>query len=832
MSADSLFARYPYPTWVYDEATQAILDVNAAALAAYGYTREEFVALRPHALRPLADEPRHRRRDGTLVDVEVIERPLVWQGRAARLVVAVDVTERKRTEAALRRHVAEARTMVELGRAVSASLDPHSVLQLIVDRACLLLGTQRSALAVDAPEESGSVIRFVAHHGLSPAFIERMRPVHWRDGTTATAIRERRPVWTADILNDPHLPLTAATRAAVISEGYRAVLSVPLLAGEQVLGALVTYRDTPGPFADDEVALLQAFAAQAAVALDNARLFEEAQRRRREAESLAETGRLVSQSLDPEEVSRRIAEAVCGLVDARLAVVYRRAPDGTLHMVAGAGTGVEHSEVLEPGTATVGRAIALRRPFVTPDVLHDPDVVLPPGTRDRIVRSAFAAVLAVPLIVQGTIIGALAVGDRVGRTFTPDEIQLVQSFADQTAVALENARLYAEVQSQLRRLEETQAQLLQAGKLAAVGQLIGGVAHELNNPLAVVVGHAQLLELKSRDPAILERAARILEAAHRASAIVRELQTFARPRTPELTALRLSDIVDRVLALREQTLRVSGIEVERAVGGDLPPVLGDPAQLEQVLLNLVLNAEHATRALGDGAPADRRRIRITLGREGDRLRLAIGDRGPGIPQDVLPRIFEPFYTTKPVGQGTGLGLSICYSIVAAHHGRIWAESEPGRGATFIVELPAYHGAMETRPPAAPPPRPQPRPGRVLVIDDEADVAATLRELLESLDQEVTVATGGEAGWRLLREQATAWDLVTLDLKMPDLSGQRVWERVVSGAADLARRVIFVTGDTVDPETQEFLAATGRPVVQKPFDQATLAAVLHRHLGAG
>src|SRR5581483_4221211 len=117
------------------------------------------------------------------------------------------------------------------------------------------------------------VIRFVAHHGLSPAFIERMRPVHWRDGTTATAIRERRPVWTPDILNDPAITLTPATRAAVVSEGYRAVLSVPLLAGERVLGALVTYRDTPGPFGEDEVALLQAFAGQAAVALDNARLY-------------------------------------------------------------------------------------------------------------------------------------------------------------------------------------------------------------------------------------------------------------------------------------------------------------------------------------------------------------------------------------------------------------------------------------------------------------------------------------------------------------------------------------------------------------------------------
>src|SRR5581483_6165324 len=262
---------------------------------------------------------------------------------------------------------------------------------------------------------------------------------------------------------------------------------------------------------------------------------------------------------------------------------------------------------------------------------------------------------------------------------------------------------------------------------------------------------------------------------------------------------------------------------------DLPLVLGDPAQLEQVLLNLVLNAEHAAREIADGGPAARPRIRLALGRAGDAVRLTVSDNGPGIPPDVLPRIFEPFYTTKPVGQGTGLGLSICYSIVAAHHGRIWAESEPGRGATFVVELPAYEGAAAPPPPPGPPPRP--RRGRILVIDDEPDVAATLRELLETLDQEVTVALGGEAGWRLLREQAGKWDLVVLDLKMPDLSGQRLWERIVGGDVDVARRVVFVTGDTVDPDTQQFLAATGRPVVPKPFDQGTLAALLQRHLGA-
>ena len=374
-------------------------------------------------------------------------------------------------------------------------------------------------------------------------------------------------------------------------------------------------------------------------------------------------------------------------------------------------------------------------------------------------------------------------------------------------------------------LRESEAQLRQAGKLAAVGQLAAGVAHEINNPLAVIMGHAAQLRATSPDPDVGARAEKMLASTKRVARIVRELQSFARPKPPDLTAVQLAEVVERVVGLRQHTLAVSGVTVEEDIPLDLPRVHGDHGQLEQVVLNLLLNAEQAL-AHAQGPHT----ITVRLVSEGEHVRLSVADTGPGIAPDILPRVFEPFFTTKPVGQGTGLGLSICYGIVQAHHGRMWAESPPGRGATFSVDLPALR--REEVPAQAPAAElPSLRPGHVLVVEDEPDVADVLRDLLEILGQTVTVARGGDAGWERLSRPGASYDVVTLDVKMPDLSGVALWRRLTAYDSPLVDRVVFVTGDTVDPETNRFLEDTGRPVITKPFGLETLAVKLTPWLAA-
>jgi signal transduction histidine kinase len=460
---------------------------------------------------------------------------------------------------------------------------------------------------------------------------------------------------------------------------------------------------------------------------------------------------------------------------------------------------------------TYAEVIRSKRP-VAVDAVSDP----------RWLAFGIHALLMVPLVRNDEVIGTLSVDQSTPYTWTPAQIEFAMTIANQAALAADNARLYEQVRAQLHELRETQTQLLQAGKLAAIGQLVAGVAHELNNPLAVVMGQANLLTLQSADPMVLRRTEKILESSKRAARIIRELATFARPQPATIGGVDLPQVVERALALRRQALHVRGIGLTYHPEPAAPAIRADEVQLQQVILNLLLNAEYAA-AEGARPP----HITVRLSADGDGVRFAISDSGPGITADVLPRIFEPFFTTKPVGQGTGLGLSICYRIVEAHGGRIWAESPPGEGATFTIVLPACAPPSLAADASATPARLSDDAihAHVLVVDDEPDVLETLAALFESLGHRVTTALGGEKGWQRLSAPGAAYDLVTLDLKMPDLPGTKIWERLVTTNAALARRVTFITGDTVDPIAQDFVATVGRPVLHKPVDLAQIAELM-------
>ncbi len=537
--------------------------------------------------------------------------------------------------------------------------------------------------------------------------------------------------------------------------------------------------------------------------------------------ALASLGRELSGTLDPTAVARRTVESIAGLLRARTAVLWSVDPaTGDFVRVAASDARADGADGAPTGTAAeaVRRAVAERRA-----VVGDGPARLDPGPSNGR-EGAWTggdrrAVCAVPLVARGVVLGALEVGDGVGHPFTSDEVHLAQAFADHAALSLDNARLYAELEARVREIEASQAQLLQAGKLAAVGQLVSGVAHEINNPLAVIVGQAQLLGRRLADPEQAQRAERIRASAMQAARIVRELQLFVRPRPREIATVDVAEVVGRVLALREDALRVNGITLECDVSPDLPGVRGDASQLEQVVMNLVLNAEQALAACREG------RITVALRAAHGRVRLTVADTGPGIPPDVLPRIFEPFFSTKAVGQGTGLGLSICYSIVESHGGRLTADSRPGLGATFVVDLPAdYEGIVAGRP-AAPLSRARLGHGRVLVVDDEEPVAAMLGDLLNELGVEATVVPDAEEAWRALMREGNPYDAVTLDLRMPGTSGRDLFERIEHRIPAVASRVIFLTGDIADPETERFLQRAGRPVLTKPVGIEPLAQTL-------
>ena len=369
-----------------------------------------------------------------------------------------------------------------------------------------------------------------------------------------------------------------------------------------------------------------------------------------------------------------------------------------------------------------------------------------------------------------------------------------------------------------RRLAE---QLLQQEKLAAVGQLVSGVAHELNNPLAGVMAFSQLL--LASPAAKDEEARRAVETIHReanrAAKIVSHLLTFARQQPPERREADLNAIVLDTLELRRYSLRGNEIDVELQLDDTLPATWADPFQLQQVVLNLIGNAEHALA--GWSGP---KRIIVRTSHTANELSLSVGDTGPGVPDDQRDRIFNPFYTTKPVGQGTGLGLSISDGIVREHGGRIRVESVAGAGARFIVDIPLV----------APPRRtgdedpvsidaPERAGRRILVVDDEPSMRAALGTFLGSLGYDVEEADNGEQA--RARLASSEYDVVLLDLRMPDLGGDVLYRELCDRDPRHARRVVFLTGDTQSEPAQRFLRDAGRPSVSKPFQLDDLASVL-------
>jgi PAS domain S-box-containing protein len=378
----------------------------------------------------------------------------------------------------------------------------------------------------------------------------------------------------------------------------------------------------------------------------------------------------------------------------------------------------------------------------------------------------------------------------------------VAMFAAVTDIT-EQRRAEAEITRQRENLHQSE-------KLSALGSLLAGVAHELNNPLSVVIGYSSMLKEFSTDPATSTRADKIHEAAERCSRIVRTFLAMARKKPPSRAPVDIGETVAASLELTAYGLRTAGVEVTTHIEPDLPCVSGDADQLPQVFTNLVVNAQQALLAV----PAPRR-LTIVAGRHGDGVEIVVADNGPGMGADVAKRIFEPFYTTKPAGVGTGVGLSVCQAIVAAHDGTISVDSAPGKGARFTIFLPAATTAADPIAAQADEAIPAVRDARVLVVDDEADIAAMIAEILRNDGHRAEVADNAEAALAAVRQGGV--DLIVSDIRMPGLDGPGFYRALEDVAEGLADRVLFVTGDTLAPEIDRFISDTGAPVIEKPID---------------
>lgn len=408
--------------------------------------------------------------------------------------------------------------------------------------------------------------------------------------------------------------------------------------------------------------------------------------------------------------------------------------------------------------------------------------------------------------------GSYRVLEAVGRDLRdhPAVLGLVLNVRDVTETA--------KAEEELARQRDS---LHQSEKLSALGGLLAGVAHELNNPLAVVVGRASQLETDAESMADRNTASKIRQAAERCARIVKTFLAMARRQESVRAPTDVNRVVNEALDVLAYSLRSGGVTIDTDLADDLPPVLADADQLGQVFMNLFTNAHQAMSS----HPAPRTlRISSRPAAGGTQVQVHVRDSGPGIPAELRTRIFEPFFTTKDVGEGTGVGLSVSIGIAQSHGGSLRLEEPDGSpGAHFVLTVPALRSAPERTggmPSAAGVVRGR-SGARILVVDDEVDIAEILRDILVTAGHRVVMCHNGLEALRRL--DAEPFDLVLTDLKMPGLDGAALCVELMRRHPHMANRVIAITGDTLGSSAREFVRTSQVPVVDKPFDAQDILA---------
>ena len=497
------------------------------------------------------------------------------------------------------------------------------------------------------------------------------------------------------------------------------------------------------------------------------------------------------------------------------------------------------AEVLELVQAIAPDLIVLDLRMPPPDglqILADLPTVLPAGE--------YLPVLVLTADAEGEArhrVLAAGAHDFVTKPFDAVEIVLrIRNLLRTRALHLE---LQRQNQALEERVRERTDRLLQVEKLSAMGQLLAGVAHELNNPLSVVHGQSLLL-YRAPAASTAARAEKIMQASNRCVRIVRNFLKLARHWPAERSRVDLDGTIRDAVDLAAFELSDAEVEIRLDLAGDLPAVAGDPHQLHQVFVNLIVNALYAMRP----APAPRvLEIRTRWQSDLARIVATVRDSGPGVPPQDQRRIFDPFFTTKPVGEGTGLGLSLSAGVIQDHGGTIRLESEPGQGAAFVIELPAKAGGCAA---GSGVPRPHANGAvtasdagspstsdagaaqrivgkRILVVDDEGDVAAVLGDLLRLDGHHVDTAGDGAAALDALARGG--YDAILTDTRMPVLDGPGFYRALARRHPALAARVGFITGDTLNTDRREFLEATGLPLIAKPFEPDEVRDAVQRLL---
>ncbi|MDH4208091.1 MAG: GAF domain-containing protein, partial [Anaerolineae bacterium] len=554
---------------------------------------------------------------------------------------------------------------------------------------------------------------------------------------------------TGEAVNVPDV--TADPRYLMADETVLSEACVPLSVGNKIIGVLNMESRQPAAFSEDTVRFMSTLAGQLAVTIQNARLFQ----------------KVAQGEKDWEDTFRAITDGIA---------IYGE--DLTILRV-------------NPSLADILgisiQSLVGRHCFEVYSYCYGADNPNCPHRRAARTKEPISVEVEEPNLGKTLQMVSLPIFDQDGTS--KGMVHTVRDVTEEKAL---------------------RAHLLQTEKLAAIGQLVSGVAHELNNPLTSVMGYSQLLLASDVAPEIKEDLRTIHHEAQRSAKIIDNLLTFARKETAQKRYCDINQILRDTMELRSYQLKVDNVQLAGELDEGLPWTMAAPHQLQQVFLNLINNAHQALME------SDRaRRLRVRSATVGGAIQVTVTDNGPGIPEEHLGKIFDPFFTTKEVGEGTGLGLSIAFGIVQDHGGTIRAESTPERGTIFTVELPVVDYAEDLNvPPSAHEDDNHHTGRRLLIIDDEEAILEVVARILERMGHHAVALTSAD---KAMEELAKApYDLIICDVEMPGIGGRGLHRKVREGYPHLAGRIVFTTGDTISAATRAFLQDAGAPYLSKPF----------------
>jgi signal transduction histidine kinase/ActR/RegA family two-component response regulator len=610
----------------------------------------------------------------------------------------------------------------------------------------------------------------------------------------------------------------------------KSFIVVPIKTAKKKIGSSIIGYLEPRVLTDQEIDMCQQAAAQITLSINNIQSYMDNVHHIEEMNTLSIMSTALRKAQSLSEIPKNVIDRVIAMrLAENVAMVIHENPDAQPSLAEGGGNWVSSSKeaLLAKLTPIIGKVMETGKVILDDEFNTNCENI-------EIQKDASSQhVLGFPLKANLQTLGVFCVGSK--NSFDEKHISLLNALSETIANAVYRQSVFDNMQVHLETLRNTKIQLVQSEKLAAIGELIAGVAHELNNPLTTISLSAELLLQQSVNEQDIYDLGKIVSEAQRAAKIVRSLLDFSRQRAPERQSVAINQLIKSTTDLVSWELVKNNINWHFAFADGLPLTVADPNQLKQVFINIINNSVQAIKK--QNKPGDIKIITevgkpLFFGKvasEENVIRIIFYDTGPGIPPPVLPRIFDPFFTTKGVNEGTGLGLSVCHGIITEHKGHIWAENVDEGGTKIIIEIPiivpdehAEDGSRAATDRVS-------TNERLLIIEDEEDVLEVMQRALMRKGFTIDGVNSGEEGLKYLKENT--YSLIICDIRMSGMNGFDFYQAVQKFDPKLARKIVFTSGDSIKPESMNFIKMTGAMFLPKPFELSHLVNVVQERINS-